>query len=139
MRGTDSEAPGQDVEASTGALVKQASEQLSELVRSEMRLAQQELTEKGKRAGLGGGLFGGAGVAGFLAVQALLVAAGAALALVMPVWAAALVVAAVLLVVTAVMAMSGKKQIDKAVPPTPGQTMSSVRTDVDEIKERARR
>lgn len=139
MRGTDGRAPGQDVEASTGELVKQASEQLSELVRSEMRLAQQELTEKGKRAGLGGGLFGGAGVAGFLAVQALLVAAGAALALVMPVWAAALIVAAVLLVVTAVMAMSGKKQIDKAVPPTPGQTMSSVRTDVDEIKERARR
>lgn len=124
---------------STGELVEQAAEQLTRLVRQEMSLAQAEMREKGKRVGLGGGLFGGAGVVGVLALQALLAAVIAALALVLPLWASALIAAVVLAVVAAVLALMGKKQIGRATPPTPEQTIRSVKADVAEIKERAHR
>ncbi|MFH8568652.1 phage holin family protein [Streptomyces sp. NPDC017993] len=124
---------------SVGELVQQASEQLSTLVRQEMRLAQAELTQKGKRAGIGGGMLGGAGVVGFVALQALAAAAIAGLALVVPLWGAALIVAGALLVVAGVLALAGKKEVRRAVPPTPEQAMSSVKADVEEIKGRARR
>ncbi|MGW2616863.1 phage holin family protein [Streptomyces sp. NPDC001500] len=122
-----------------GELVQRASQQLTELVRSELRLAQAEMKEKGKRYGKGGGLFGGAGVVGFLTLQALVVTAIAALAVPLPVWAAALIVTAVLGVIAAVMAMSGKKQMDHATPPAPEQTIENVKADVAEIKESAQR
>ncbi|MDH6546463.1 hypothetical protein M2164_000757 [Streptomyces sp. SAI-208] len=122
-----------------GELVQRASQQLSQLVRDEMRLAQAEMTQKGKRFGKGGGLFGGAGLMGVLTLQALVATAIAALSLVMDVWAAALIVTGVLAVVTAVMAALGKQQIGKASPPTPERTMDSVRADVTEIKEKAQR
>jgi uncharacterized membrane protein YqjE len=120
-------------------LVQRASQQLTELVRGELRLAQAEMKEKGKRYGKGGGLLGGAGVVGFLMLQALVATAIAALAVPLPVWAAALIVTAVLGVIAAVMAMSGKKQVDQAAPPTPEQTVESVKADVAEIKESAKR
>ncbi|MFC9219804.1 phage holin family protein [Streptomyces hygroscopicus] len=120
-------------------LVQRASQQLTELVRGEMKLAQAEMKEKGKRYGKGGGLFGGAGVVGFLMAQALVATAIAALAVPLPVWAAALIVTAVLGVIAAVMAMSGKKQIKEGAPPTPEQTVESVKADVTEIKESAQR
>ncbi|MBB6081867.1 putative membrane protein YqjE [Streptomyces paradoxus] len=120
-------------------LVQRASQQLTELVRGEMRLAQAEMKEKGKRYGKGGGLFGGAGVVGFLMLQALVATAIAGLAVPLPVWAAALIVTAVLGVIAAIMAMSGKKQVDQAAPPTPEQTVESVKADVAEIKESAQR
>ncbi|MEV8529068.1 MULTISPECIES: phage holin family protein [unclassified Streptomyces] len=117
-----------------GELVQRASQQLTELVRGEMRLAQAEMKEKGKRYGKGGGLFAGAGAVGFLTLQALVATAIAALALWLPVWAAALVITAVLGVIAAVMAMSGKKQVRQAAPPTPQQTIDNVKADVAEIK-----
>ncbi|GGR90163.1 membrane protein [Streptomyces aureoverticillatus] len=120
-------------------LVQRASQQLTELVRGELRLAQAEMKEKGKRYGKGGGLFGGAGVVGFLMLQALVATAIAALAVPLPVWAAALIVTAVLGVIAAVMAMTGKKQVTQAQPATPQQTIDSVKADVAEIKESAQR
>ncbi|GAA3045839.1 hypothetical protein GCM10010448_30960 [Streptomyces glomeratus] len=122
-----------------GRLVQQASQQLTELVRGELRLAQAEMTEKGKRYGKGGGLFGGAGVAGFLALEALVATAVAALAVPLPVWAAALIVTAVLGVVAAVLAMNGKRQVGRAAPPAPEQTIENVKADLAEIKESAHR
>ncbi|MEU8033571.1 phage holin family protein [Streptomyces sp. NPDC049099] len=122
-----------------GELVQRASQQLTELVRGELRLAQAEMKEKGKRYGKGGGLFGGAGVVGFLMAQALVATMIAALAVALPVWAAGLIVTAVLGVITAVMALSGKKQVDQAAPPTPVQTVENVKADVAEIKESAHR
>ncbi|MEU6770210.1 phage holin family protein [Streptomyces sp. NPDC046759] len=122
-----------------GELVQRASQQLTELVRGELRLAQAEMKEKGKRYGKGGGLFGGAGVVGFLMAQALVATVIAALAVALPVWAAGLIVTAVLGVIAAVMAMSGKKQVDQAAPPTPQQTVENVKADVAEIKESAHR
>ncbi|MFH8701313.1 phage holin family protein [Streptomyces chartreusis] len=122
-----------------GDLVQRASQQLSELVRNEMRLAQAEMTEKGKRFGKGGGLFGGAGLIGVLTLQALVATVIAALSLAMDIWVAALIVTGVLAAVTALMAALGKKQISRASPPTPERTMDSVKSDVAEIKEKAQR
>ena len=122
-----------------GDLVQRASQQLSQLVRDELRLAQAEMAQKGKRFGKGGGLFGGAGLMGVLALQALVATVIAALSLVMEVWAAALIVTVALGAVTALMAALGKRQIGKASPPTPEQTIDSVKADVAEIKERAQR
>lgn len=124
---------------STGELVKQASEQISELVRQEMRLAAAELRGKGRRLGIGGGLFGGAGLVGFVALQALAATVIAALALALPVWAAALIVTGALAGVAAVLALAGRKQIDRATPPTPQQAIDGVKADVAEIKERSHR
>ncbi|MFE0776019.1 phage holin family protein [Streptomyces sp. NPDC058861] len=130
---------GGTADASVGDLVSRASQQISELVRDEMRLARAEMTEKGKRYGVGGGLFGGAGLVGVLAAQALVVAVIAALALVLPVWASALIVAALLAAGAVGMAAAGKKQIDEAGAPAPEQTIDNVKADVAEIKERAHR
>ncbi|MFD5143069.1 phage holin family protein [Streptomyces sp. NPDC058401] len=124
---------------SVGVLVSRASQQISELVREEMQLARAEMSQKGKRYGKGGGLFGAAGLLGVLALQALAAACIAALALVLPVWASALVVTAVLGIVAAVAALAGKKQIAQAGPPAPEQTIDSVKSDLAEIKEKAHR
>ncbi|MEV1025874.1 phage holin family protein [Streptomyces sp. NPDC050264] len=136
--GSTTVRPGASEEP-VGDLVQRASQQLTELVRGEMRLAQAEMKEKGKRYGKGGGLFGGAGLVGFLTLQALVATAIAALAVPLPVWAAALIVTAVLGLVTAVLALTGKKEVSQAAPPTPEQTIDSVKADVAEIKESAKR
>ncbi|MEU0249169.1 phage holin family protein [Streptomyces sp. NPDC006235] len=130
---------GAGAQEPVGDLVQRASQQLSQLVRDEMRLAQAEMTEKGKRFGKGGGLFGGAGLVGVLTLQALVVTVIAALSLTMDVWLAALIVTGVLAAVTALMAALGKQQVGKASPPTPERTMDSVKADVAEVKEKAQR
>ncbi|WP_406445307.1 phage holin family protein [Streptomyces sp. NBC_00631] len=122
-----------------GELVQRASQQLTELVRGELRLAQAEFKEKGKHYGKGGGLFGGAGVVGFLMLQALVASAIAALSVVLPVWAAGLIITAVLGVIAAVLARSGKKQVGRAAPPTPEQTVENLKADVATIKESVHR
>ncbi|THA35121.1 phage holin family protein [Streptomyces sp. A1277] len=124
---------------SVNVLVSRASQQISELVREEMQLARVEMTQKGKRYGKGGGLFGAAGLLGFLTAQALVVTCIAALASVLPVWASALIVTAVLAAVAAVAALAGKRQITEAGAPAPEQTIDSVKADVAEIKEKAHR
>ncbi|MFE1808683.1 phage holin family protein [Streptomyces sp. NPDC059533] len=131
--------PDHGSDESVGELVTRASQQISELVRQEMRLARTETMQKGRRYGVGGGLFGGAGLIGILAAQALVAAAIAALSLVLPVWAAALITGAVLAAVAAVLAVAGKKQVVQAGGPAPQQTIESVKADMAEIKEKAHR
>ncbi|MFC4908302.1 phage holin family protein [Actinomadura gamaensis] len=122
-----------------GELVKQATEQIPELVRAEMRLAVAEMKQKGRHAGLGAGLFGGSGLMALYGVGALLAAVIAALALVLPVWASALIVGAVLLIAAAVLGLLGRSQVGQAEPPMPEQAIKSTRQDITEIKERAHR
>jgi uncharacterized membrane protein YqjE len=117
-----------------GALVHRLSEQIPELVRSEMRLAQAELSEKGKKAGLGIGMFSAAGLLAFLGLCTLITTAILGLALVLPGWASALVVAVVLLIGAAIAGLAGKKEIDQATPPAPERAMAGVREDVATIK-----
>lgn len=124
---------------SVGTLVKQGTEQLSDLIRQELRLAQAELSQKGKRAGRGGGLFGGAGLFGFFAMAALITAAIAAIAMPLAVWSAALIVAGGLLLIAAILAMAGKSEVKRAVPPVPGEAVDSMRHDLETIRERAKR
>ncbi|MEV0096279.1 phage holin family protein [Streptomyces sp. NPDC050738] len=120
-------------------LVQRASQQLTELVRGELRLAQAEMKSKGRRYGKGGGMFGGAGLAGFLAAQAAVATAVAALAVALPVWAGALIMTAVLAAIATVLALTGKKQVTRAAPPTPAETVENVKADVAEIKRSAHR
>jgi uncharacterized membrane protein YqjE len=123
----------------THKLVNDLSEQVSRLVRDELRLARLELARKGKRAGFGAGLFGAAGMAAFFGGATLVVTVILLLALVMPAWAAAALVAGVLFVVAAVLGLIGKNQVKQATPPVPEEAIASVKADIDVVKERARR
>lgn len=120
-------------EASTAELVQRATEQVSRLVRDELALARAELTEKGKHAGVGVGLFGGGGALALYGLGALLAAIVLLLAQAMPAWVAALIVAVVLFAIAGVLALAGKKQVSQAVPPMPSATVRSVRADVDTV------
>jgi hypothetical protein len=135
--GTAQPAVGPD--ASAGELVKHLSEQVSRLIRDELKLAEHEMTRKAKRMGRGAGMFGGSGLVALYGIGCLLAAAIIGLASVLPAWAAALIVGGALLVIAGVAALLGKSQVSKAVPPMPEQTVQSVKADVEEIKERAHR
>jgi putative superfamily III holin-X len=112
--------PPAPTDASTGQLVGQLTEQVSRLVRDEARLAQAEVTQKAKRLGIGAGLFGGAGLFAFFGL-------------------AALVVAVVLLAVAGVLALVGKKDVEKSSPPVPTEAIASTKADIQTVKESARR
>jgi uncharacterized membrane protein YqjE len=126
-------------EATTGELVTRLSGQISELVRGELTLAKAELTQKAKRAGIGGGLLGAAGVLALYGLGALVTTVIALLALVLPVWASALIVAVVIFIVAGVLGLLGKNQIQRATPPVPENTVESVKRDVATVQERIKR
>jgi uncharacterized membrane protein YqjE len=123
----------------TAELVRQAAEQISRLVRDELTLAKAEMSEKGKKAGMGAGLFGGGGLVALYGVAALLAAVILALAEAMPGWLAALIVAVAMFAAAAVLALLGRKQVRQATPPVPQETVQSVKADIDEVKERTHR
>ncbi len=125
-------------QVSTGELVSRLSEQVTTLVRDELTLARIEMMEKGKKAGKGAGLLGVSGVMAMYGLGALLVTAGAALALIMPVWAAALTVTVVLFAAAGVAALVGKNQVKQVVPPAPAEAVASGREDVDAFMTAAR-
>jgi hypothetical protein len=124
---------------STGELVKSLSEQVSVLVRDELKLAQLEVTRKGKQAGAGAGLLGGGGLFAFYGVGCLIACAVLAISGVLSAWLAALIVGVALLAIAAIAALLGKSRLQKAVPPVPQQAVASIKTDVDVIRERAHR
>jgi uncharacterized membrane protein YqjE len=126
-------------EPSVGELVKNLSEQVTVLVRDELKLAQLEMTRKGKQAGLGAGLLGGSGLVALYAVGCLLACAILAISRVVEPWLAALIVGAALSVISAIAALLGKARLQKATPPVPAQAVESVKADVNEIKESAHR
>jgi uncharacterized membrane protein YqjE len=129
---------GEQRDNSTGELIKQLSEQSSMLVRQELDLAKAELTEKGKQAGKGAGLLGGAGVAGLLALGALTAFLILLLAEAMDGWVAALIVTVVYAAVAGGLAMTGRDRMKKGMPPAPEETVESVKEDVQWAKTRAR-
>jgi hypothetical protein len=135
-------APGHDQddlrERPLGELLKQLSEETTRLVHQEIELAKAELTQKGRQAGMGAGLFGGAGAIGFLALAALTTCFILALDAAMPAWLAALLVAVVYGAVAAVLAMQGRKKVKQATPPVPEQTIETVKEDVQWAKTRMR-
>ena len=124
---------------SIAELIKQVSEESSRLLRGELKLAQAEMTQKAKTAGVGVGAFGAAAVLGWFALGCFLATAILALALVLPAWLAALIVAVVVAIAAGIAALVGKKKVAEAGPPVPTDTVESVKKDVEEIKESARR
>jgi putative superfamily III holin-X len=121
-------------DASLGELVASISQQTSRLVRDEMRLAQAEMAAKGKKAGIGAGLFGGAGLLSLFGLACCISAAALALSYVLPDWAAALIVGALLFAVAGVAAMIGKREVSEAAPPVPEEAVASVKQDLQVLK-----
>jgi hypothetical protein len=136
---TDQRTIGQLDNAATADLVKLAAEQISRLVRDELALAKAELSGKARRFGTGAGLFGAAGLVAAYGVAVLVATVILLLALVLPAWAAAAIVAVVLLAVAGVMALVGRGQVRRATPPTPEETLDSVKADVQTVTEAMKR
>ena len=126
-------------EHSTGELVKMVTEQVSVLVRDELKLAQLEMGTKAKQAGKGAGMLGGGGLVALYGVACLIACVIIAISHSLQAWLSALIVGAALLVVAAVLAMLGRSHMRKATPPMPTQAVDSVKTDVAEIKESVQR
>jgi hypothetical protein len=130
-------SPDTMTELSVPELMRQLSDQTATLVRQELELAKAELTVKGKRAGIGAGMFGAAGVFGLYALGALTAAVILALSLAMTGWLAALIVTVIYGAVAGVLALTGKSNVQRGVPPVPEQAVETVREDVEIAKQRA--
>lgn len=125
-------SPGQD--ATTGQLVSQLSSEVKQLVRDELRLAQLEVSGKAKKAGVGVGMFGAAGLIALYGLAALLATIVLALALVVDAWLAALIVTVALFLVAGVAALVGKKRVAEATPPLPTEAVAGVKEDIDAVR-----
>jgi len=125
--------------ASTAELVRLAVDQVTRLVKDELQLARAEMSVKARRFGTGAGLFGAAGVVALYGLGVLLAAAVLLLALAMPAWLAALIVAVVLFAVAGLMALLGRGQFRRGSPPTPEQALNSVKADVQTVTEAVRK
>jgi uncharacterized membrane protein YqjE len=119
-------------------LVKQLSDQTTTLVRQEVELAKAELAEKGKKAGMGAGMFGGAGLFGLFTFGALTATFILALASVVAPWLAALIVTVVYGAIAAVLALQGKSKVQEATPPVPERAVDSTKEDLAWVKTRAK-
>ena len=140
MDDTASDAqPSPMSDRSTGDLVRLLSEQVSVLVRDELKLAQLEMTRKGKRAGAGIGMLGSGGMVALFGVGCLLASAVIAIAGTVAAWLAALIVGAGLLAMAAAAALLGMGRLQKAIPPVPQEAIGGIQADVEEIREGARR
>ena len=112
---------------------------IRELIEAEIASLKAEVTEKLKAAGIGVGFLVVAGMIAFFAVLVLTAAGILALALVLPAWAAALIVGGALLVVAGIAAAIGVAQLRHGVPPTPTQTIDSVKKDVRVVRGHGKR
>jgi hypothetical protein len=128
-----------DQEHSTGELVKTMTEQVSVLIRNELKLAQLEMAGKGKQAALGAGMFGASGIVAVYGVGCLLACVIIALSGVVAAWLAALIVGVALLAVAGGAALLGRQRLRRAAPPVPEQAVADVKADVEEVRERTHR
>src|SRR3954447_12021294 len=128
---------GRESEASVAELFKQLSDQTTRLVRDEIELAKAELAQKGKSAGMGAGMFGGAGLFGLYAVGALTATLILALSTAVAGWLAALIVTVVYAAVAGALALTGKSKVQSATPPVPEQARDSVKRDIEQTKAHA--
>src|SRR4051794_9979587 len=119
---------------STAELVQRASDQITVLIRDEIALAKAELAEKGKHAGIGAGLFGGGGVLALYGVGVLIATLVLVLNIWLWAWLSALIVAVALFLIAGILALLGKNQVTKAVPPEPQEAVAGLKADVDEVK-----
>ena len=125
-------------ERSVKELIEGLSEQAQALARKEVELAKAEVTEKGKRLGMGAGAFGAAGIIGLFAFGALTAAFVLLLATAVDAWVAALIVAAVYAVIAGIAALVGRGQVQRGTPPVPEMAIDSTKEDVETVKRSAR-
>jgi uncharacterized membrane protein YqjE len=125
-------------EQSTAELLRRLSEQTTELARKEVELAKLELREKGRKAGIGAGLFGGAGALGFYALGAFTAFLILVLDTAMAAWLAALIVTIVYGAIAGVLALQGRTKVQEATPPVPEQAVETTKEDVEWVKTRAK-
>ena len=130
----DEKVTSAPADAPIGELVARLSDDTVRLVRDEIRLARAEMTQKAKAAGVGAGLFGGAGIFAVYAFGVLVAAAVIGLSIVVAPWAAALIVAGALLVLAGIAALVGKQEFGRVGPPLPTEAVQSTKEDVDELK-----
>jgi len=121
-------------EASVGELLKRLSRETTLLVRQEIDLAKTELTEKGKQAGAGAGMFGAAGIVGLLALGAFTAFVILLLSAYMQPWLASLIVTIAYGAAAGILALTGKKKFQQASPLAPEQTVQTVKEDVQWAK-----
>jgi hypothetical protein len=124
--------------ASTAELVSDAASQLATLVRDEIALARAELAAKARRAGIGGGLLGGAVILTWYGVGLVIALAVVALDLVWPLWLALLVVIAAVLAAAGVAALLGRRELARALTPAPSEAAASVAADVRAVQDAIR-
>jgi hypothetical protein len=125
-------------EHSIGDLFSTLSTETSTLIRQEMALARAELTQKGKEAGKGAGLFGGAGAVGLLGAGAITAGIILLLDLAIAAWLAAIIVGLIYVAIAAFLGLQGRDRIQAATPPVPEETVETVKEDVEWAKTRAR-
>jgi lipopolysaccharide export LptBFGC system permease protein LptF len=121
-------------ERSISELVKALTEQTQTLARKEVELAKAELTQKGKRLGVGAGAFGAAGLLGLFAFGALTATLILLLGTAIDAWVAALIVTVVYALIAGALALTGKKQVEEGTPPVPERAMASSKEDVETAK-----
>lgn len=119
--------------------IKEAVSDIATLIRHDIDLAKAELAEKAKSAAVGAGMFSVSAMTGFITLGCLTALVAALLALVLPVWAALLIVTVVWGAATAVLALLGKRKIDDATPFVPEQTIADIKEDVAWARQRAKR
>lgn len=121
-------------QASISELMQRLSEQVSTLTRKELELAKAEVSQKGKRLGVGAGAFGAAGTVGLLALGALTAALILALDTGVAGWLAAVIVAVVYGLIAGGLALAGKRQVEAGSPPVPERAIESTKLDIDAAK-----
>jgi hypothetical protein len=119
---------------SIAELLRQLSQETATLVRQEMELAKAEVAEKGKKAGVGAAMFGGAGAAGLATLGAFTAFLILLLNTFMDAWLAALIVTIVYGAVTAFLVMRGKEKVQEAGSPVPEQTVDTIKEDIEWAK-----
>jgi len=124
---------GAQDERGLGELVKEMTSEFGELFRKEIELAKVETKEEAAKAAKTGGMFAGAGLAGWLAVIFLSFALAWALDAVMPRWLAFLLVGMVYAAAAAVLFLQGRKKA-KTINPVPEQTVETLKEDVQWAK-----
>jgi len=132
------EVPGSPEEASLAELTKRLSEQVSRLAHGEIELAKAEMAEKGKRAGLGAGMFGGAALIGLFALGVLTACVVVAIDLAMPLWGATLIVGGLYALAAGALALAGRAEVRQATPVVPERAKESVKEDVEWVKTQAK-
>ena len=127
-------APG---ERSVADVLQDIIRDVQEIVRSEMRLAKTELREEAAKAKTAAGLLGAGAITSLFAVFFVLLTVVYALTLVMPSWAAALLVGVGLAAIATVMVMAGLNRL-KQIQATPARAMDSMKENVEWVKQQTK-